>query len=288
MELVKFLATDGVRLDGFLYKSKNNTKTVILAVHGMGSNCFKTRDVEIAKQATEKDIDYFCFNNRGSELARYFKKVVNGKKEKILAGTGYEEVSDGYFDILGAILKLKELGYENIYLQGHSLGCTKSIYTYQKLKAENNDVLKNIKGLILLSLVDINTVLKVYLGDKFDYYLKFAEEKEREGHLKYLMPAESFIHPISVKTYLRYMRDYQDIDVDDYNIVSCIDIPVFMRWGTDKEMIIYKPDEIIKLVSSKINHNQKDIGCIYGANHSYNGYENKLAEAIVQFISREV
>ena len=286
MELVKFVATDGVRLDGFLYKSNIETKNVILAVHGMGSNCFKIRDVEISKQATANNIDYFCFNNRGSELARYLKRDLNGKKEKILAGTGYEEVSDGYFDILGAILKLKELGYENIYLQGHSLGCTKSIYTYQKLKKENNEVLKNIKGLVLLSLVDINTVLKVYLGDKFDYYLKFAEEKEKQGHLKYLMPAESFIHPISVKTYLRYIRDYKDIDVDDYNIVKDIDIPVFMRWGTDNEMIVYKPNEIIELVSTKIPHNNKDSDCIYGANHSYNGYEKELAKEIVDFVNK--
>ena len=284
MELIKFVATDGVRLDGFLYKSNIETKNVILAVHGMGSNCFKIRDVEISKQATANNIDYFCFNNRGSELARYLKRDLNGKKEKILAGTGYEEVSDGYFDILGAILKLKELGYENIYLQGHSLGCTKSIYTYQKLKKDNNEVLKNIKGLVLLSLVDINTVLKVFLGDKFDYYLKFAEEKEKQGHLKYLMPAESFIHPISVKTYLRYIRDYQDIDIDDYNIVKDLDVPVFMRWGTDNEMIVYKPNEIIELVSAKIQHNNKDINCIYGANHSYNGYEKELAKEIVDFV----
>lgn len=284
MEQVNFQATDGVQLNGFLYKSNTKTKTVIVSVHGMGSNCFKNREVAIAKTSIQNGIDYFCFNNRGSELARYLKKTVNGKTEKILAGTCYEDALEGYFDVLGAILKVKELGYENIYIQGHSLGSTKALYTYKKLKEDDNEILKNIKGLILLSLVDINTVMKEYLGDKFPYYLDFAEKKEAEGHLKYLMPSESFIHPISVKTYLRYLRDYKEIDIDDYNMVSIIDIPVFMRWGTDNEMTIYQPEELNQLVSEKINHNNKDINCIYGANHSYDNYEEELAKQIDEFV----
>ena len=237
MEQVNFNATDGVLLNGLLYKSNTNTKTVIVSVHGMGSNCFKNREIAIANKSNENGIDYFCFNNRGSELARYLKKTINGKTEKILAGTGYEDALDGYFDVKGAILKVIELGYENI--------------------------------LVLLSLVDIIAITRSYIGNKLDEYVEFASKKEMDGHLKYLMPAESFIHPISVRTYLRYFRDYKQIDIDDYNMVSCIDIPVFMRWGTDNEMVVHEPEELIKLVSGKIHHNNKDINCIYGANHSY-------------------
>ena len=93
---------------------------------------------------------------------------VNGKKTKVIAGTSYEEVLDSYYDIVGAILELRKLGYKNIYLQGHSLGCTKIIYTYNKLKKQNNtEILEMIKSIILLSLVDITSVLKVFLGKNF-------------------------------------------------------------------------------------------------------------------------
>ena len=88
----------------------------------------------IAKEANKAGIDYFCFNNRGSEIAKYIEKNMDGKKEKRIAGTAYEDVLEGYEDIVGAMLKLKELGYQNIYLQGHSLGCTKIVYTYNELK----------------------------------------------------------------------------------------------------------------------------------------------------------
>lgn len=284
MEQVNFLATDGVNLNGFLYS--NNNKNIILSVHGMSSNCFKKREITIANSALENGIDYFCFNNRGSELVKYVKKKCNNKKIKIVAGSAFEDATDGYYDIVGSILKLKELGYSNIYLQGHSLGCTKILYTFKRLKKENSELLNNIKGLILLSLVDINRVFKAYLEDKYEYYLNLAEEKEKQGKFEYLMPKESFIHPVSVKTYLKYLRDYEEIDVDNYNIVSIIDIPVFMRWGTYKEMILQKPDELANMVNEKIKHKNKDINYIDGANHSYNDYEKELAEQIIDFVKK--
>ena len=138
---------DGTKLNGFLHKSKETTQDVILSIHGMSSNCFKERDNVIANTANNLNIDYFCFNNRGSELVKYITKNINGKKTKVIAGTSYEEVLDSYYDIVGAILELRKLGYKNIYLQGHSLGCTKIIYTYNKLKEQNNtEILEIIKN----------------------------------------------------------------------------------------------------------------------------------------------
>ena len=284
MELVNLLTEDGLKLNGFLYKSNTDTKDIILSVHGMGSNCLRTKEIRISKVANNNGIDYYGFNNRGSEIARYAKKKVNGVKEKILLGTAFEDPLDGYYDIVAAITKLKALGYKNIYLQGHSLGCTKILYTYKRLKEENSELIESIKGFILLSLVDISRVTKTALGDKFNYYLNIAEEKEKRGELTDLMPSESFLHRMSVKTYLRYMRDYKEIDTDDYRIVKDIEKPIFMRWGTENEAIIYKPEELVEKVSNYITGVPKDIGYIDGANHSYNSYEIELANQIMKFI----
>lgn len=291
MKKVNFLATDGVLLNGFLYESKEKTQDVILAVHGMTSNCFKKRDELIAKKANEVGIDYFGFNNRGSELVKYIKKNIDGEKEEKLAGTSYEDVLEGYEDIVGAVLKLKELGYKNIYLQGHSLGCTKIVYTYNELKEENeDDILENIKGIILLSLIDIPNALKFYLGDKFEECLKLAEEKQEEGKQLEFMPKEAFIHPISVKTFLRYARDYQEIDFANYgedrelSKLNQLTVPLFMRWGNKNEMIMQDTEELVSLVNGSISNSNKDINYIEGANHTYTGKEEILAEQIVQFI----
>ena len=292
MEKIDFIATDGIELNGVLYKKEKETKRVILSVHGMTSNCFKKREDIIAKMANENNIDYFCFNNRGSEIVKYISKNINGKKEKLLAGTAYEDVLEGYEDIVGAILKLKELGYSEIYLQGHSLGCTKIVYTYNELLQENeNDILDSIKGVILLSLVDIPTALKIYLGEKFEEYCKIAEEKEKSS-INELMPKESFIHPISVKTFLRYARDNKDIDFAKYGKdnrlekLNNIKVPLFMRWGNDNEMILQKAEELVTIVSNIIENPNKDIDYIDGANHSYNEKEEILSKEIIDFVKR--
>ena len=290
MEKVDFLATDGIELSGILYNGKEKNKKIILSIHGMASNCMKTRDTIIAKNANENNIDYFCFNNRGSEIVKYISKNINGKKEKQLAGTAYEDVLESYEDIVGAILKLKELGYKDIYLQGHSLGCTKIVYTYNELLEEKEtDISNSIKGVILLSLIDIPMAIKVYTGEKFEKYLKLAEEKENKLEL---MPTSSFIHPISVKTFLRYARDNKDIDFAKYGRdnelekLNNIKAPLFMRWGNDNEMILQKADELVSMVSNLIQNQNKDINYIDGANHSYNEKEEILAKEIIEFVKK--
>lgn len=290
MKKINFLATDGVELNGILYETLGKTEDIILAVHGMSSNCLKQRDEIIANEVNKEGIDYFCFNNRGSELVKYIQK---NKEEKKLGGTSYEDVLEGYEDIVGAILKLKELGYKNIYLQGHSLGCTKIVYTYHELKEEESDeILDNIKGMILLSLIDIPTTLKIYLGNQFEEYLNLAEAKEKEGKLLELMPKEAFIHPICVKTFLRYARDHKEIDFANYGQdnelkkLNEIEIPLFMRWGNVKEMIVQEASELVNLVSNTIHNPKKDIAYIEGANHGYEGKEEIVAKQIITFIQK--
>lgn len=292
MELINFMATDGVNLEGILYKASSNiSEKIMLSVHGMTSNCFKKRDIEIAKKANEKGIDYFAFNNRGSEIVKYIEKETEGQPAKELAGTAYEDVLEGYEDIVGAIIKLKELGYKNIYLQGHSLGCTKIVYTYNELiNNDETEILENIKGVILLSLVDIPMALKVYLRDNFKQYLDYAEKLEHENKIYEMMPRESFIHPISVKSFLRYARDNKDIDFANYGKdnelekLNNIQVPLFMRWGNDNEMIIQQADELSTMVNNIITNENKNIDYIDGANHSYTGKEKELAEQIVEFV----
>lgn len=292
MELINFMATDGVNLEGILYKASSNiSEKIILSVHGMTSNCFKKRDIEIAKKANEKGIDYFAFNNRGSEIVKYIEKETEGQPAKELAGTAYEDVLEGYEDIVGAIIKLKELGYKNIYLQGHSLGCTKIVYTYNELiNNDETEILENIKGVMLLSLVDIPMALKVYLRDNFKQYLDYAEKLEHENKIYEMMPRESFIHPISVKSFLRYARDNKDIDFANYckdnelEKLNNIQVPLFMRWGNDNEMIIQQADELSTMVNNIITNENKNIDYIDGANHSYTGKEKELAEQIVEFV----
>ena len=292
IEKVFLKATDGVDLKGIIYKSQRKTQKILISIHGMATNCIKKRDEKIAEKINELNIDFLTFNNRGHDLTNYIKKENNEKEE--LAGTSYEEISECYEDILGSINYAIENNYNEIYLMGHSLGSTKTIYAYNKLLEENKEeILNKIKGIILLSLVDIPLALQIYLKNNFSAMITYAKNMKKEGMENTIMPEESFIHPISVKTFLRYAIDNKDIDFarfsDEnykYEKINNIKVPLFMRWGNDRELIIQKAEELSTMLKSKIKNKNLDIGVIEGANHSYIGKEEILANEIVKFINK--
>lgn len=285
IEIVKFTASDGIILDGILNKCEEKTNKILIQIHGMVSNCFKKRERKIAKKVEDIGIDTLCFNNRGSEVVRYIKS----ETASFLGGTAYEKIEDCYYDIVGAIEFALNLGYENIYLQGHSLGSTKVVYTYNRLKEENSKYLKNIKVIILLSLCDSSDTIEMNKDDK---YLKIAEEKASNGEMMDLMPLESYVHPISVRSYLQYARDYQSIDFarfddEDYEfeVLNKIDVPLFMRWGNVNELIKRDAKDLAQFMNEKIHNPNKDISYIDGADHTYYEKEEQLGEEIKRFLS---
>lgn len=289
LKRIYFSTEDQIELVGLLETPEEPTNKVVISIHGMQSNCLKQRETILSENITKSGIAYFAFNNRGAEVMTYTKKTTGEKS--LNGGVVYEDVLDGYYDIKAAINKMLELGYTEIYLQGHSLGCTKIVYTYNKLKEESN--IDNIKGIILLSLVDIPECQKYDLGEKYNEMMEYAENKEKEGKLNDLMPEESFDHPISVKPYLRYFKYNKAIDFArfsdknyDFKELNNIQIPLFMRWGNVYELVIQKLDELVVFLKTKINNDKLDIGYIDGADHGYTGKEKALATQIIKFIER--
>ena len=293
LEKIYFDLEDNVELVGLLQKPDNNINTdeVVISIHGMQSNCLKKREDILAKKINEAGIAYFGFNNRGTEIMCYTKKI-DGTKT-LNGGCAYEDVLDSYYDIKGAIKKMLELGFKKIHLQGHSLGCTKIVYTYNRLKQENDNILNNIKSIILLSLVDLVGLQKYDLGiEKYNDMLKLAIEKEKNKEQMDLMPRDSFDHPISVKSYLRYYRDNKDIDFAkfsdkkyDFKEMNNINVPLFLRWG-EKDLVIQDIKELIDSLKTKINNNFLDIDYIKNTDHGYTAKEETLGNEIAEFISK--
>ncbi|MBR3134330.1 MAG: hypothetical protein IKG56_02600 [Clostridia bacterium] len=286
-ELINFLADDGVKLDGFIKRCNEKTDNVLISIHGMTSNCFKKRDRIIANYIEKLGIDMIGFNNRGSDIVRYIRY---SDESKAIAGTAYENIEDSYYDIVGAIKYAMQQGYKNIYLHGHSLGCTKIIYSYNRMKKNKEFCIEYVKGIMLISLVDVANLLRKHTKKEF---MDYAENKEAEGKELELMPAKAFFHPISVKTFLKYTKYMECINFaqfsdenNDFEVINSIDIPLFMRWGNVKEMIEREADNQVQFMNKKIINPQKDINFIDGANHSFDGKEEILASQICDFLKK--
>ena len=295
IEKVYFDAEDRVQLFGLLHTGEEKNETeVVISTHGMGSNCLKKRDDIIAQKLTSNNIAYFTYNNRGSGLVNSARK----EKEKFLQGTVYEDVLDSYYDIVASIKLMKSKGYKKIHLQGHSLGSTKTVYTYNKLlQNQDKEILNSIKSVILLSLVDISQVMDYLVASNYDVDVPaIALQKENEGNLDYIIKTNtSFMPLVSAKTFLRYYRDNNEIDFAKYTTpnydlekLNNILVPIFMRWGNVNELISIPANELSKLVNEKIANPIKDISYIDGATHNYKDKEDLLAEQILNFIKNKV
>lgn len=293
IEKIYFNAEDGTELFGLLHTSENrNDKDVVISTHGIGSNCFKKREDIIAQKLTSNNIAFFTFNNRGNGLVNGVKS--NG--EKILQGTVFENVEDSYYDIVGVIKLMINKGYKNIHMQGHSLGSTKTVYTYNKL-IENGEqeLLNKIKSVILLSLVDIPELMNYLINSTNNQdFIKFALQKESEGNFDYILDTKvPFLPLISVKTFLKYYRNNKNIDFAKYTTkdfkfekLNNIKVPIFMRWGNVNELISLPADKLAELMNEKINNQNKDISYVDGATHNYKGKEELLAEEILSFLGK--
>lgn len=293
LEKIYFDTEDSVELFGLLERPDNNLKTdeIVISVHGMQSNCYKKREDILGNTINKSGIAYFAFNNRGTEIACYTKKTDGSKT--LNGGCAFEDILESYYDIKGAIDKTIQMGYTKIHLQGHSLGCTKIVYSYNRLKEEKYENLDKIKSVILLSWVDLVELQKYDLGiDKYNEVLKLAIEKEKNNEEMDLLPRDAFDHPISVKSYLRYYRDNEDIDFArfsdkeyDFKEINNINIPLLLRWG-EIDLVIQKLDELIEFLKLKINNNRLDIGYIKDTDHGYTNKEEVLGKEIVKFLAK--
>ena len=289
IEKIYYDAEDGVELFGLLHTpDENKGEEIVISTHGMGSNCFKKRDDIIAKKLTSNGIAYFTYNNRGYGLVN----SANKRGEKFLQGTVFEDVQESYYDIVATIKIIIAKGYKNIHLQGHSLGATKTVYTYNKLIENDDELLKNIKSIILLSLVDVSEVMHFLVSsNKTINVPEIALQKEQIGDSDYIIDTQTpFLPLVSSKTFLKYYRDNSQIDFAkyttdnyDFKILNSIKVPIFMRWGNVNELISIPADKLVKLINERLQSNKKNIGYIEGATHNYTGKEDILAEEIMNF-----
>lgn len=291
VDIIKVKTEDDVYLNGFLKYNKEKSKKVIVTVHGMAGNCFNKRAKEIAEQAVKNNINVFSFNNRGSDVLKYLEKSRSKFNHEVIGGSAYENFYECYYDIKAVIDYLVDMGYEDIYICGHSLGATKVLYSYQRFVENNEKFLNNIKAVILLSLVDLNNLFKICSGNKFQEYVEYAKKEDVKNKVFSMMPRESFIYPISVKSYLIYSINNEKIDIvrysqDDYDYkeLNAIKKPLFMRWGNINELIEQSPDEIVDIIKNKIKNEALDVGIIDGADHMYRRKEKQLASEIIEFL----
>jgi len=122
-ELVTFKNTQGLHLDGILYQ-KDTHKITIIHIHGSLGNFYQNQFLRLmAKMYQDNGINFLSFNLSAHDgLAEGFR---NDEFEYI--GGTIVDFNECINDIEGALEFVKPFS-ERIILQGHSLGCDRTLH----------------------------------------------------------------------------------------------------------------------------------------------------------------
>ena len=279
-ELVRINSIDGIEQVGILYTPNDITDKIVIHVHGLNGNFYENKFLDIlSKVYTDKKYAFLTFNNRGKD---YISEFTRGD-ESVIIGGSLERFKDCLLDIQGVINWVREKGYKEIILEGHSYGCNKVLYYY------NNTKDNSIKQIVLLAPCDITFEAKKFLSE--EEYKKAKEESTRlvnENKEKELIDFSIMANgKISAGTYYYdflpggendFIR-YSDGKNGESTILNSIDIPVLIVFGNVDECVLTQP---IDIVESYLNNNISNcnIQIIDGANHSYTGKYEELGQII--------
>ena len=279
-ELVRINSIDGIEQVGILYTPNDITDKIVIHVHGLNGNFYENKFLDIlSKVYTDKKYAFLTFNNRGKD---YISEFTRGD-ESVIIGGSLERFKDCLLDIQGVINWVREKGYKEIILEGHSYGCNKVLYYY------NNTKDNSIKQIVLLAPCDITFETKKFLSE--EEYKKAKEESTRlvnENKEKELIDFSIMANgKISAGTYYYdflpggendFIR-YSDGKNGESTILNSIDIPVLIVFGNVDECVLTQP---IDIVESYLNNNISNcnIQIIEGANHYYTGKYEELGQII--------
>jgi len=286
--LVQTTTKDELILNG-LYKSGDKNKPVVILIHGFTSDFYSHKFFhDIQKSLTENELANVAIQTRGTGIRTEFIK--NGRRDGVWMGSFYEKLNEAHLDISAWIDFLKEQGYKQFILAGHSLGTIKSVrYLFEGEYADD------IKKLILLAPFDKNGYIEKLTEGKWKQYAKMADQKTKEGKGQETIPDGYDDYPMSYQSYASWYEDSELSNIwdfykgDKYNctLLNEISIPVQIIVG-DSDDFFYIPkfstiDSTKKILESNIS--DLELNIVKGAGHTYVGFEDEVAKLVNKFIA---
>lgn len=288
-------AEDGTKMQALQYKSEGQTCAIVIHVHGMAGNFYENSFIEeIASRCNKNSMDFLAFNNRGHDYIADCEREKDGEVDFFSAGGAYEKFEECVYDIKGVVQWALSEGYEEIFLEGHSSGANKIIYSFKKI---DDDLTLNgaIKGIILISPCDDIGIFHSETDEEkrkssFDLAQKYIDAGKGDE----LMPQGTFFdYLLSARTFLDCFTEGSSLDMFPYRngnlektALCQISVPKLVLFGNNGDFVLQEMDEIRKMFDNGKVQNF-EIVVIDQAGHSYRGHEEKLATTIIDWLERQ-
>jgi len=191
--------------------------------------------------------------------------------------------------VSGGAAFLAERGHEEIYFEGHSLGCTKIVYYLSEVGHPA------CAGLILISPPELFGLQKDREGVSFEEMLAQARALVSDGKGDALLEVGRDA-PFSAATFVSMFGDPSATDTfpfrlgsaGDYRRLASIACPVLVTYGDVEEAVNVPVEEAAALIKKMATAAPLvESVIVHGANHAYWGHEDELATAIAAFVESQ-
>jgi pimeloyl-ACP methyl ester carboxylesterase len=263
IEMVRLQTADGITLTGILrrpHAARNNAGVVM--IHGYSGNFYSGIMAFLPKALSDCGFATLALNMRDHD---------RGPKKN--------RFEDNRYDIAVAVDEMARLGYNPIFLLGHSMGTNRILYYFAKTKDSR------IKGVLLTgppgNLFEWN--ISIFGQEAASQVLGQAQDLVSKGKgnqwmLINLGPLGKALYTANHVVSLRGPKTVSD----PYKNISRILKPILIVHGLADRLA--NPDVTDRLLKSAAPGIQVTVVKIPGANHGFSGHQQDLVNAVNKWL----
>ena len=287
-ELVRIEAGDGMELVGLYAAPPGGTaRRAILHTHGLAGNFYENRFVaSVCDAVLAKGVAFLVTNNRGHDYLADNLKGSGVDTTYEPGGSTRDIIEDCVHDVSGGAAFLAERGHDEIYFEGHSLGCSKIVYYLSEVGHPG------CAGLILISPPEIFGLQEDRMESSLEEVLARARALVSDGKGDALVEVGRDV-PYSAATFVSMFGDPSATDIfpfrlgsdGDYRRLASVSCPILVTYGDIEEAVNVPVGDAASLIKKKATSAPRvESVIVRGANHTYWGHEGELATAIAAFV----
>lgn len=253
-------------LDAFWVRGRRRADTLLLFVHGMGGNFYRSESKkEMMRKAPRAGIDVLSFNNRGYERDVAFERFV-----------------DCRHDLDAALAFGRAQGYRRFVLLGHSTGCQKIAY-YQFLRRA-----PDVAALVLAAIGDDYAIARRDLGGRYAHWLQRARRLVKTGRGHTILTGKGCLG-FSARRFLS-VADPKQIEARLFHFdgpmreFASIRTPTLAVLPEREEFACIPVPEMAKRLKAVARAKPFDVEIIPDTDHSFHGAEVDATRRILAWL----
>jgi len=281
--LLRFQEDGGHPYHGLLFEpsGKTRTRSVVVHSHGTLGNFYFNRFIDaFAESYTSRDVSFLTFNHLAHDGIA--ESVINGVVEYV--GGSVSDFSSCVEDLELVELTLKDMGFQTVIFQGHSLGCERVIHYLETTHAQ--------APVILLAPVNSRATQEAWcekrLGMTFERLLEMLKESAplRLCDDLYGSPSQNpewdYIIPISEKALLSFLSsdaiNYFDPRTSHLNNIE----EVLIILPSNDAFSEFSQNSLFDFFSSKVGASSEIT--VVNCDHDFDGFLNDVCDLCSEWV----